>query len=169
MYKCVCAPVTSGPLLSVTCLWEINLQCWACDKHPLKTSALGGCPGPKRLFNTTVASLVNRNADSLPSISACQDTSCLQSINWNLAPFFFSGGNFCTFSRSVWFKQFLQKFLLMIMPALCFYHIKDLSGKLMYTKDDTHASVSGISIMSHLNYSFTLDRDKCTVKFTNWD
>ena len=57
----------------------------------------------------------------------------------------------------------------MIIPALCSYHIKDLPGKLMYTKDDTHAAMSGISIMSHLNYSLTLDRDKCAVKFTNWD
>ena len=119
----------------------------------------------KRLFNTTIASRVNSNADS----SACQDTSRLQSINWNLAPFFFSGSNFCTFSGSVWFIRFLPEFLLMIIPTLCSYHIKDLPGKLMYTKDDAHAAMSGISIMSHLNYSLTLDRDKCAVKFTNWD
>ena len=57
----------------------------------------------------------------------------------------------------------------MIIPALCSYRIKNLPGKLMYTKDDPRAAMSGISVMSHLNYSFTLDRDKCTVKFTNWD
>lgn len=69
----------------------------------------------------------------------------------------------------MWFIQFLAEFLLMIIPALCSYHVKNLPGKLMYTKDDPHAAMSGISVMSHLNYSFTLDRDKCTVKFTNWD
>lgn len=92
---------------------------------------------------------MNSNTDSLPSILAWQDKSGLQSTNWNPVPCFSQEVIFALF-LGLWFTEVLQNFLLITWPALA--TLKDLTGILMYTEDDTHTSMSGIYVMSHLNY-----------------